>query len=490
MTVLNDVINASIDSPTLSKYIAAHFSELYDYFYWTTDEELHREKERIQQFLAQKRLVLEKLPANEKNFSFLTFLLDVSERLGLISAFNYLYVFLNSHHFNVGSRLQAAALYLVGVKDVKTLLERYPQIESLLQNSYEFEEDNVDKVLTTIVNMYAKVLLDYGEFNVAAVEALRIELTNSIAKDKYSFLNHWLIYDILATDISDFNTGYTHIHALLDKFLRRGKTKGKELTGFLIEERSDYARDLAIADNNFTSIRRLSVSRHNSNYHGREVFLTLHRGTAVLSNEEQLHGYFYSYGQMHFEKLMSAFEELPDNLFEKSLNVVDWGCGQAMATITLLEYLDEKGISPDIRKIVLIEPSELALRRGALHVSKFISDPNVATINKGLDDLEIQDLEVGAGVNIHLFSNILDIDSISLTRLINLIKTGFGGKNYFVVVSPYINDVKTARIDSFVSAFKEKRNFDLLSSVDNRADEWLNNWTRISRVFVCDLNFT
>jgi hypothetical protein len=131
----------------------------------------------------------------------------------------------------------------------------------------------------------------------------------------------------------------------------------------------------------------------------------------------------------------------------------------------------------------------LALRRASLHVVKFLKAPNIVTVHKELDKLSSVDVAVKAGVTLHLFSNILDIDSISITSLIRIVKESFSGKNYFVIVSPYVNDVRKVRIDSFIDAFRAKRNFELLASVNNKAGEWKKDWTIILRVFRVELNF-
>ena len=66
----------------------------------------------------------------------------------------------------------------------------------------------------------------------------------------------------------------------------------------------------------------------------------------------------------------------------------------------------------------------------------------------------------------HLFSNILDIDEFSLTNLLKLIEFNFSGDNYFICVSPYINDIRTSRLDAFVKYFSKKANFKKIESID------------------------
>ena len=109
----------------------------------------------------------------------------------------------------------------------------------------------------------------------------------------------------------------------------------------------------------------------------------------------------------------------------------------------------------------------------------------INTINKDLDSLVAKDFLKENKTRIHLFSNILDMDVFSLSKLIELIKNNFPGENYFLCVSPYITDLKTARIDSFVNAFSDNTDFEELYKVNNKNGEWINNWTRVVRVFKC-----
>ena len=105
-----------------------------------------------------------------------------------------------------------------------------------------------------------------------------------------------------------------------------------------------------------------------------------------------------------------------------------------------------------------------------------------------LDSLSTADFENNSNVKIHLFSNILDIDLFSLTHLIELVKKTFKGENYFVCASPYVNPLKTSRLDSFVKSFSTNSNFNSIKEINNRSGEWDNkSWTRVIRIFKAHL---
>ena len=235
------------------------------------------------------------------------------------------------------------------------------------------------------------------------------------------------------------------------------------------------------------------------------------RGVYPLSTERELNQYIFSYGNMHYAKLKSALSHLPVNLFQKDLEIIDWGCGQGIATITLLELKRPKNV-----KFTLIEPGLLVLKRAALNTKCFFEAYtsgafNCKTINKGFDDLIRSDVSTSSDrTKIHLFSNTLDIEGrYSQLDLVNLIKHTQSGKNYFVCCSPYIDFGKRQKIDTFVSSFRRMNGFHLYCSVDNsKEDEWWEcnrhfkgyslcrdkdcedcneKWTRIIRVFSVEL---
>jgi hypothetical protein len=107
------------------------------------------------------------------------------------------------------------------------------------------------------------------------------------------------------------------------------------------------------------------------------------------------------------------------------------------------------------------------------------------TICADFDSMEFKTFEVNSeSANIHLFSNSLDLDSFSMMDLVTNIKSTFSGINYFICVSPYITQLKTSRLDSFVDSFKVDDGFKLYSSIDERKGEWTGtNWSRVIRVF-------
>jgi hypothetical protein len=61
---------------------------------------------------------------------------------------------------------------------------------------------------------------------------------------------------------------------------------------------------------------------------------------------------------------------MPKEVFNTDIAIVDWGCGQGLATVCFFDFLKSQGIPNNTRKVILIEPSEQALERAKLHTNR------------------------------------------------------------------------------------------------------------------------
>ena len=75
----------------------------------------------------------------------------------------------------------------------------------------------------------------------------------------------------------------------------------------------------------------------------------------IYTEEIQLNAYLASYVNWHKGKLDRAFELINENL-PPQINVIDWACGQGLATLYLLDYIKERQLKTRIREVILIEP--------------------------------------------------------------------------------------------------------------------------------------
>ena len=263
----------------------------------------------------------------------------------------------------------------------------------------------------------------------------------------------------------------------------------------MIEDKSTYAYQLRhLANPSFEKIRTLAkdfIMKLPEQLKD-ELYEEIERGEKQLGTEPELMYYLHAFGKMHKAKLNYAFEHLPETFFEiPELNIIDYGCGQAVATMCYADFLRKQGYEQKIRRVTLIEPSEAALKRAALHVSVFFPDAEIVTINKGFDDLEPQDIVCDEDVpTLHLLSNVLDLECFSLITFKKLVKKRIGSSNLFVCVGPYFGDKdRSKHMDSFAKYFKGEEIFS--EDLDAYELDANNSWTCMVRCFgVGDLDYS
>jgi hypothetical protein len=193
-------------------------------------------------------------------------------------------------------------------------------------------------------------------------------------------------------------------------------------------------------------------------------------GRLVLQNEEQLDAYLAAYGEMHVVKCRAALQNFPcnnpnDDIYKHNYEIFDWGCGQGIATLTLLEFLHERKLLGRLNAITLIEPSSIALNRAQNWVQQNAGPAiKVKAINRPIpqnEDAVIEEISCNSFISINLFSNILDIRSLSLSWLAR--KTAsLGSINYMICVGPKFYE--NTRIKDFCGFFNPTSYFSNIES--------------------------
>jgi hypothetical protein len=264
----------------------------------------------------------------------------------------------------------------------------------------------------------------------------------------------------------------------------------------IIEDKSTYAYQLRhLANPSFEKIRNLAkdfIMKLPEQLKD-ELYEEIERGEKQLETEPELMYYLHAFGKMHKAKLNYAFEHLPETFFEiPEINIIDYGCGQAVATMCYADFLRKQGYEQKIRRVTLIEPSEAALKRAALHVSVFFPDAEIVTINKGFDDLKTKDIVCDEDVpTLHLLSNVLDMECFSLAAFMRLLNKTIGPSNMFVCVGPYFGEEsdRSKRMDWFNENLMDDGYF--VDDLDAGEFDENNSWTCMVRCFgVGDLDYS
>ena len=189
----------------------------------------------------------------------------------------------------------------------------------------------------------------------------------------------------------------------------------------------------------------------------------LNHGTAVLETEEQCCAYMSAYGPMHHHKLMRALDEkeFPYSDLTDGVEIYDWGCGQGIGTMAVIEKLRQHNMLGKLRKVVLEEPSDVTRDRAILHVKKALEDyhADVVAVSKylpsdyGDNSNSITSINVEQPIAIHIFSNILDIEAVSLKGVSKMI-TSSGKKHIVLCIGPANRN--ESRLYAFRNYFLEK----------------------------------
>lgn len=204
----------------------------------------------------------------------------------------------------------------------------------------------------------------------------------------------------------------------------------------------------AKADIRFRDIMRFAGNFVPEEYYGSDAWKYFHRegnpndrGRCPLAEDAAVMCYLVAYGQMHQEKLKIAFDAMLEKVTIPSrINIVDWGCGQGLGSMVLLDYLKERGHDVSVDNVILIEPSALSIEYAELYLSTKLKGQGtcIKVVNKYFSDLQNDDLQMdGESTVIHLYSNVLDVENIDIKDLALWLKAFRQRENYVVCASPY-----------------------------------------------------
>lgn len=211
----------------------------------------------------------------------------------------------------------------------------------------------------------------------------------------------------------------------------------------------------SLIDPTFQQIRAIANERliHLTNDEHAKLWEQLNHGINLLDSHELMCQYLWSFGNMHEAKIKKGLSCFTIEAFTNDFDIVDWGCGQGLATVCFLDFLKNLKMQNQVHNVTLIEPSPMALKRATLHVDAYLKDlERIKPIQKYLNDVTSEDIQSG-GVRpvFHFFSNILDIKEIDLKELAVRLNLSILNDNYVVCVGPLNSG--NQRIDAFYNHF-------------------------------------
>lgn len=459
-----------LDCADVQSYIIDHAVDMAD-FSTCSFSDILAQRDSFEEFIS---LYPEKITSldysQEESKAFLSLLLDLSVALSLSSCFQDTYSWANQYGITLGSRMEAAFVFMIEARsDNQVYIDSFERICQYLDDAVAHEDDDDKKALATFISYYIEVL----ERNAYWIGQLRSQITAK--RNTYHFLSSDYIDRIMSIDTSDQLSAYQSICDIRYELFNPVPAQYIDVPDDLIEEGTEYARQISLLNEITVPMIRAVASRLVENPVPPEG-----RGVTPLRSYEELNAYLRSYGNMHYAKLKCALDAIPfDTVVDgfSRIDIVDWGCGQAIATISLLRKLAHFSIQHC--NINLIEPSEICLKRACLNVKEGVrriqenehnfNDVRIKPICSGFDTLTADFFSISdrTALRIHLFSNVLDIENYSLTHIEELIDRRFSGRNLFICTSPYINDTKAFRVNSFRRYFETNDNYVLYTHLQN-----------------------
>lgn len=362
--------------------------------------------------------------------AFVTYLLDIVCRFGQRSPMVLLMPIIKKHGIAVGNRLEAESMMLYPpVTSPSQLIDRFEGMCMLLQEEYDGNSSEGSALRAALLRHYAYMLENTSQ---ELIESYRSRV--EVLAGTYSVLN--LIID----DVRDGSHTSGSLQAEIDIALEHNDAPAiaHEYARDLTEDEDSYIDELEASEATFAAIRKISANTvRNMRLSG--------RGEEIITATGDLEAYMYRYGNMHYAKIASALEAPFPELNQKC-DVIDWGCGQSISTMSFIENTGAESIN----MLVLIEPSAVALSRAVAHCRKLLPDTPIVHINKDFDSLQADDLpRASSGTSVNIFSNVLDMESFSQPHLLEMVRSRLTERNYFICASPAKSVIDNARIESF-----------------------------------------
>ena len=214
----------------------------------------------------------------------------------------------------------------------------------------------------------------------------------------------------------------------------------------------------------------------------------LNHGVDLLSSDEALNCYMSAYGDMHVTKCRAAMMNFPFLELQGNIEIVDWGCGQAIGSATIINILQQRDLLRWLRKVTLIEPSKRALSRAAQNVTQLTNNlveldtQNRYLPSKGIDkEYTLSTIGYKYANVIHVFSNILDVQTIDLGAVARMVASAHG-KHFILCIGP--KNSAAYRIEKFCSVFGDQKYFSKIDSVCyGRTNRTAHSFTCMTRCF-------
>ena len=209
----------------------------------------------------------------------------------------------------------------------------------------------------------------------------------------------------------------------------------------------------------------------------------LENGLANLTSSDQLQMYLSSYGDIHRQKLLMAYEKIPNKIWnEGKFAVIDYGCGQCIAEMVLSDFMKQHYIDNDIiSEFILIEPCRVSINQGVKCLQAFFDDCEIITFNSIAGWISLDTIRTKAQTVLHIFSNVLDMPEFEREHIANILNQDVERNHVLVCVSPfYQENGRGALMDDFCKMIRGIR---CVYKFEKHLDEWDKSFSCQIRIF-------
>lgn len=145
------------------------------------------------------------------------------------------------------------------------------------------------------------------------------------------------------------------------------------------------------------------------------------RATRPLTCANEAQFYTAAYAMQHYQSFMTLLQQgIGIKLNQGVLNVVDYGCGQGVATLALLDFIATQITTDICLNIHLLEPSSIALNNAKELIIQRAKDLeiriNLTSQNTSMAHIHLpKHIIASEDSTVHLFSNVLDVVDVQLS---------------------------------------------------------------------------
>lgn len=184
-------------------------------------------------------------------------------------------------------------------------------------------------------------------------------------------------------------------------------------------------------------------------------------GTWVATSSESLNNYICRYWRPHHAKQNEALKYLNKKnkvFFTQDVDIIDWGCGQGLSSISYIEFLRRSKRKLNIKNLTLIDASEMALNRAMYFCKRMMPELKPNAVVADLNLIQPENVPAyNSGRTIHFLSNILDMREVDYRQIFKSLISSQNGKSLVCCISTVVpNDPeRNSRLGDFVQLFKD-----------------------------------